>query len=99
MAVNITKPAVNLREELARLNGVATPSRRATFDHEFNGSDPSVVLPNGWKPFAVYLNGTRQREGANNDYSASFDGFVWTVTFEVTPSNISVAIIDAEQRL
>lgn len=99
MTVTVSKSAINLRAMLAKLAGMQPSPERQTFDHEFDGSNPSVVLQKGWKPFAIYLNGQRQREGANNDYVAEFDGFVWIITFNVTPSNISVAVIDAEQNL
>ena len=98
---SLTKPALNLREFLARIVGLEMrmPPRRASFefDTELDGSNAILTLPAGWKPGAVYLTGSRQREGSANDYTAAFDGFLWSVTFTTTPASSDWAAIDCEE--
>ena len=92
----ITKSALNLRELLAKLSSLKSAPRRHTFDYEFDGTETSKTLPAGWKPYAVYMNGEREREGTGNDYTLSFDGFAWSVNWPIAPNNTSYTQIDAE---
>lgn len=91
------QPAINLRSLLAKLKNLKPAPVRETFTFEFDGTETSQVLPLGWKPFAVYLDGLRQFEGVNNHYTAASDGFQYTVTWAVAPSGTSACHIDAER--
>ena len=44
-------------------------------------------MPNGWKPLHVFDAGALQKEGASDEYVVSFDGFIYTVTFNVAPGS------------
>ena len=94
MTVSATQAAILLRSAISRVDAIEAPRRHATFDHEFTGSQTTVTLPIGWQPYAAYLDGARQREGAGNDVTFAYDGFAWSVVWAVAPSNVSVAIID-----
>lgn len=88
MPITVTKPAINLREELARAK--AKP-RGATLlpqiVEEGDGSKTRWSLPAGMKPYAVFNGGALSTEGDLNDYAVEFDGFVHTVVFAVAPAN------------
>ena len=92
MTVNVSKPAVNLREELADLRN---PPRyvQQTFWFEGNSSQTVFPVPQGWKPINVFVDGAIYRPGSGEDYTISFDGFAYSITFAVAPAAVDVAII------
>jgi hypothetical protein len=93
MTVLVEKPAINLREELTALRNQPR-YRQQIFWSEGDASETSFATTKGWKPLFVYDNGALQREGSGEDYTVSFDGFVYTVVFAVAPgSGNNVGII------
>ena len=96
MTVNVSKPAVNLREELADLRN---PPRYAqeVFWFEGDGSETDFALERGWKPKFVYDAGSLQKEGSGDDYTVSYDGFIYTVVFGTAPTNLNAVGIIAER--
>lgn len=94
----VSMPAQNVRSMLAKLAGLKPAPERATFQREFDGTNAVQILPAGWKPVAVYLDGLRQFEGASDDCTVSFNGFLYSVTWAVTPANTSACHIDAERQ-
>ena len=93
MTVTITKPAMNLREMLARVAGWPPPVRRQTFFFSGNGATTAFALPRGWRPTNVFVNGALMRPGTGEDYTIAVNGLVSTVTFAVAPATVDVAIM------
>lgn len=93
MTVYIEKPSQNLREELAALREQVKKSEQEDFFFAGNGATTAFALPRGWKPRRVFVNGGLYRPGTGEDYTTSYDGFVWTVTMAVAPSTVDVAIV------
>lgn len=80
-AVDVYVPAYSLREELVRRAEQAAKLGAALEPlwYTATASQTAFPLPVGWKPKAVYRNGLLIRPDAN-DYSDTFDGFIWTTT-------------------
>ena len=98
MTVTASKPALNLRDLLARIVGIERRLKRGMpllppVLFTGDASTTAFALPKGAKPYAVFNNGSLAVEGSGDDYTVSFDGFVYTVTFAVAPgSGNSIAI-------
>jgi hypothetical protein len=88
MAVIITKPEINLREELADLR-----NQPRYYQQQFwftgDGSETNFALELGWEPLHVFDAGLLQKEGASDDYTVVYDGFTYTVSFNVAPTNLN----------
>ena len=86
MTVNISQPAINLREKLAELSA---PAKYEHYKFWFVGDNATTEfsLPRGWKPSCVYDAGLLKKEGSADDYTISYDGFIYTVVFNVAPHN------------
>jgi hypothetical protein len=86
MTVKITKPAINLRGELADLRNPPQYSQQ-----QFWFAGDAVVtdfaLPNGWKPLHVFNAGSFQKEGATDEYEVTNTGMTYTVSFAVAPAS------------
>lgn len=93
-----TQGAVNVRAILNKLSAMRQPPTRESFTFEFDGTETTQTLPTGWKPYAVFLDGSRQFLGAGDDCDVSFDGFRYSVVWSVAPSNTSACHIDAERQ-
>lgn len=94
MTITVTKPAINLREQLkAVANGEKQPPFQ-TFEFAGDGSETDFVMLAGWRPLAVYDAGSRQTEGSGDDFTVTSDGFVYTVVFAVAPTNLNVILVD-----
>lgn len=89
MAIRIAKPAINLREQLTALRGDQGRGYRLLPQQRFTGnaSTTAFSLPRGMAPYAVFNAGALSREGPSDDYTVSFDGFIYTVTFAVAPGS------------
>jgi len=96
MTITITKPQINVREKLKELDFVC-PSAQEIFWFEGDGSETEFALINGWKPRFVYNNGEIQKEGSGDDYEVIYDGFIYTVSFAVAPTNGNDVGVIAEQ--
>lgn len=92
MTVYIEKPAVNLREELADLRNQPR-TQQETFFYSGDISTTDFPLPKGWKPKNVFVNGALFRPGSGEDYTISYDGFIYTVVMAVAPAVVDVGII------
>jgi hypothetical protein len=93
MAVSISKPAINLREQLARLAGLNIAPEQETFFYSGDSSETDFPLPRGWKPVNVFVDGSLFRPGSSEDYEVSYDGFIYTVVFAVAPAAVDIGII------
>jgi hypothetical protein len=94
MTVTITKPEVNLREELAALRAkVAAGVAQEAFWFSGTGAQTAFSLPRGWRPKFVYVDGALRRPGSGEDYVVSIDGFIYTITFAVAPATVDVGVI------
>lgn len=94
MTVTITKPEVNLREELAALRAkVAAGGAQEAFWFSGTGAQTAFALPRGWRPKFVYVDGALRRPGTGEDYTVSIDGFIYTITFAVAPATVDVGVI------
>ncbi len=94
MTVYIEKEAQNLREELAALRArVAVGVAQEAFWFSGTGAQTAFTLPSGWKPKFVYVDGSLRRPGTGEDYTVSFDGFIYTVSFAVAPATVDVGMI------
>lgn len=94
----VSQSAIQVRSELSKARGPGRSDERHPFVFEFDGSETTKELPLGWKPYAVYLDGSRQFEGSSDDYTVTFDGFKYSVVWAVAPSNTSACHIDAERQ-
>jgi len=97
MTVIIEKPAVNLREELADLRNQPRYVQEV-FWFAGDASETDFALDRGWKPKFVYDAGALQKEGSADDYTVSYDGFIYTVVFSTAPaSGADVGIISERE--
>ena len=89
MTVRINKPALNLREELTKAQGVVRYEQRQ-FWFEADGAETTFTIPLGFEPLHVYDAGALQKEGDADDYTVNEN----SVVFAVAPSNLNrVAVI------
>jgi hypothetical protein len=84
-SVDVTKPA-------QRLGDIPEPTPRglsllAPQTYAGDASETDFTLPKGMKPYQVFNDGALVREGASEDYTISYDGFAYTVTFAVAPGS------------
>lgn len=94
MSVTITKPALNLREELAELRArVALGVAQEAFWFSGDGATIRFDLSRGWKPKFIYVDGALKRPGSGEDYTVSHDGFIYTLIFSVAPAAVDVGVI------
>lgn len=94
MTVIISKPEQNLREELAALRAKVTAGvNQEAFWFSGDGTTTTFTIPRGWKPKFAYVAGALKRPGTGEDYTVSYDGFVYSVTFAVAPSTVDVGVI------
>jgi len=93
MTISITKPAINLREKLAEFAGIKPAPEQETFWFSGDSSTTDFDLPQGWKPVNVFSDGALKRPGSGEDYTTSFDGFIYTVSFAVAPAAVDIGII------
>lgn len=92
-----TKPALSLRKIAAKLTALGNrvsglrhaPPERFSGD----GSTTAFAMPEGKTPWLVQLENAPQIEGDSDDFTKSFDGFVWTVTFAVAPGASTVILV------
>lgn len=96
--VTVTKPALNLREQLAKLAGLEPSAEQETFWYAGDSSETDFALPEGWKPMNAFVDGAIKRPGSGEDYEVNFDGFIYTVSFAVAPGVVDIAIT-AERRV
>ena len=97
MTVRINKPAINLREELTDLRNQPRYIQEV-FWFSGDGAETDFELDRGWKPKFVYDAGSLQKEGASDDYEVVYDGFIYTVSFAVAPTNLNDIGIIAERK-
>jgi hypothetical protein len=94
MTVNIEKPSLNLREELSMLRAkVASGIAQEAFWFSGTGAQTAFALPRGWKPKFVYVDGALKRPGTGEDYTVSYDGFIYSLVFAVAPATVDVGAI------
>lgn len=94
MTVSISKPELNLREELAALRAkVAAGVAQEAFWFSGDGATTTFALPRGWKPKFVYVGGSLKRPGTGEDYTVSYDGFTCSLVFAVAPATVDVGVI------
>ena len=86
MTVNISKPALNLREEIATKRNQSKYSQ-VQFWFTGDAALTAFTLPDGWKPLHVYNSGSLQKEGVSDEYQVSNTDGTYTVTFAVAPAN------------
>ena len=86
MTIRVNKPAVNLREELASLR-----NQPQYYQQQFwfagDGTETDFEMAKGWKPLHVFNAGALQKEGSGDEYTVVYDGFIYTVSFNVAPTN------------
>jgi hypothetical protein len=94
MSVTISKPAVNLREELAVLRAKVTAgAMQEAFWFSGDGSTTSFALSRGWAPKFVFVDGALKRPGPGEDYTVSYDGFIHSLVFAVAPAAVDIGVI------
>jgi hypothetical protein len=88
MTVYIEKPAQNLREELAALRAKVTAGlEQQQFWFAADGTATDFTMSRGWKPLHVFNAGALQKEGSGDEYTVTYDGFLYTVSFNVAPTS------------
>ena len=94
MTVYIEKEAQNLREELAALRArIALGVAHEAFWFSGTGAQTAFTLPRGWKPKFIYVDGALRRPGMGEDYTVTYDGFIYSLTFTVAPAAVDVGVI------
>lgn len=86
MTATITQSAINVRAGLFSASKVAGVLQAPVLE-DGDGSETDFSLPQGLKPYSVHNNGSLSVEGASEDYTVLFDGFIYTVRFAVAPGN------------
>ena len=86
MTVKISKPVINVREELADLRNPPMYSQEI-FWFTGDASETDFSLAKGWMPKFVYDGGSIQKEGSGDDYTVTYNGFVYTVEFDTAPAS------------
>jgi hypothetical protein len=86
MTVYIEKPAVNLSEELASLRNQGGYTQQQLW-FAGDGSETDFAMPKGWEPLHVFNAGALQKEGSGDEYTVSYDGFIYTVSFNTAPTS------------
>ena len=88
MTVTISKPAVNIREQLTELKAQqGYEERQFWFTGDATATD--FAMPRGWQPLHVFDGGSLQKEGSGDDYEVAHDGLIYTVSFAVAPANLN----------
>lgn len=92
MTVLVSKPAVNLREELASLRNQGGYQQEVFW---FSGDSVTTTfeIQKGWRPKFIHVDGSLYREGVSEDYTISFDGFNYSVEMAVAPAVVDVGVI------
>ncbi len=88
MAINVTKPSVNLREKLNELQNQPKYDEQQ-FWFAADGSLVAFTLDRGWKPKHVFNAGLLQKEGSGDEYVTSQTDGLYIVTFNVAPANLN----------
>lgn len=88
MAISVSQPALNVREELTKAQA-NIPYIQLPFWFVGDGTETDFLMPKGWKPLFVYDAGALKKEGSGDDYTITFDGFEYTVSFVVAPTNLN----------
>ena len=57
---------------------------------EGDGSITDFYLPYGWKPVRAYVDGSKKRKGAQDDWTAEYDGYRWFIRFAVAPGAVDI---------
>ena len=96
MTVSISKPAINLREELADLRNQPR-TEQETFFYSGDGLTTTFALQRGWKPKFAYVGGALKRPGTGEDYTVSYDGFIYSLVFAVAPAAVDVGVICVQE--
>ena len=91
MVVQIEQPAINLREELAEMRELAREMRKGRLAPReqipADGVQVAFKVPVGFKAYAVDSAGMIRVKGKLEEYTQTFDGFQWVVTFAQAPAN------------
>jgi hypothetical protein len=94
MTVNISKPELNLREELVALRAKDTAGvAQEAFWFSGDVATTTFAMPRGWKPKFAYVGGALKRPGTGEDYTVSYDGFIYSLVFAVAPATVDVGVI------
>jgi hypothetical protein len=93
MTVVIERDVQRLGDEIARLIKLTKNLEQQTFWFAGNSALVTFTLPKGWEPVNVYVDGGLMRPGTGEDYIASYDGFVHSVTLSVAPA-VAPAVVD-----
>ena len=93
----IYKQGESFNEAMARIFSLNSAPKTRTVLVDFDGTETVKTVDLGWKPYAVYLDGSRLIEGDNEDYVISFAEFNWLVTFAIAPSDTLRAQIDIRE--
>ena len=86
MTVKVTKDALNLREKLSELDKPIL-YKQEQFWFTGDASTTDFTVAKGWKPLHVFNAGALQKEGSGDEYTVVYDGFIYTVSFNVAPTN------------
>jgi hypothetical protein len=83
-----TQASVTLREELRRKYEAraAMARQQQPIWYTGDGTTTAFTMPLGTQPQVVYRQGLIMRD-QGNDYSLTYDGYRWTVTFVTAPGN------------
>lgn len=89
MTVRIAKPALNLRDLLARIAGLEQrigATQPAALAYVGDGTNKTFACRAGHQPGVVWKDGVMQRQGPGDAYVVSVEGVTHKVVFAVAPA-------------
>jgi hypothetical protein len=96
---NLRRGAIDIAEGIRKAEGMEKRSVSQPPEHTFKftgtGSKTTFALQKGWKALGVKDAGLDQTEGSGDDWTQDRDGYIWTVTFSVAPTNLNDILIKA----
>lgn len=95
MAGTFTAQAIGLRAMLTRILGLIRAQHQPVmvpFDFDGDSTETDFTLPVGWKPVLVFSDGDQMRQGASWDYTQTFNGYKWTVSYDTAPTNTATVL-------
>lgn len=93
MTVAITQDAKTLSDRFAESRSTLPSFAPVTFWTAGDSSTVTFAVTKGFYPHMVYVAGALMRSGTGEDYTVSFDGFVYSVVFAVAPAAVDVGFV------
>ena len=91
MATQSKTKSWNIKEAILEAIGkgidAAAKNKQQQFWFSGDASTTDFEMQAGWKPLHVFNAGSLQKEGSGDEYEVTFDGHLYTVSFNVAPGS------------